>query len=101
MIYFRLGIYEISDWVLNEFKDSSIIWYRHVRVPGHTTTFGIRIYLLTSKISHIFIEFYTLAKAYENIFNHKDVDMQFESVDAAKEHIDLFLNKFQKLKAFL
>lgn len=54
MTYHKVGIYEISNWVLNESKDSAIVWYRHVRVPGHTTTFGIRIYLLTSKMSHIF-----------------------------------------------
>ena len=40
MVY-NISKYEISDWIKNESKISSIVWYRSVKVKTEVITFGL------------------------------------------------------------
>ena len=109
-MYHKVGIYEISDWV--NILDSSIVCYRSVKEGSDLYTWGIRIYDQGIEEYHkgksfpasgirILIDALSLHKIYRSIYNCYDVDTKFNSIEDAKNHVELFLDKFQKLKMFI
>jgi len=108
---YNIGNYEISDWIYYDsdwlIYYSNIVWYRNVKEGSTFNKCAIRIYHDAIGI-HIYINVLSLFKIYRLIFNYNDNDIDtifnttiFNSIGDAKNHVDLFFDKFQKLKMFL
>jgi hypothetical protein len=102
-MYHKVGMYEISDWV--NIEDSTMVCYKAVKEGTILYTWGIRIYDRGNSFPaagiRILIDALSLHKIYRSIYDHYDVDTQFNTIEDAKNHVELFLDKFQKLKMFL
>ena len=93
-----IGKYTVYDWVLPPFSAwVRTFYYGDVRIgaisigviPGNPDT----TYLLFSFLP-------TIRKSYLDMFGSDEAKV-FHSIDEAKEHVDIFLDKLQKLKAFI
>ena len=98
---YKLGKYEIHNWVSNSFKT-----YR--RVVDTTTKFDREISIRQSVIGGggggavpvYEIWFHCFGKEFDIIFPNRKF-VYYASIEDAKNHIDEFLNKLNKLKVFL
>jgi hypothetical protein len=95
----RIGNYFISDWMESSSKDLSIyrlVSYVSFRAPTHISIYD-RGAIDKWTISFNDIDFINL---YEQMFPLSK-HYGFNSIYDARDRVDLFLDKFSKLKAFL
>jgi hypothetical protein len=92
----KVGKYEIDEWVVSKvLKDTP----NNLRVcDDGISIFGIILYFENNKwLLSIYDDL--LLKSYNSMFPNKG--LEFETLEDGKARVDLFLDKLQKLKAFL
>jgi len=88
-----IGKYTVYDWE----EPSHTFWVRKFYCVGFYLG-NIRI----GVVPHNHLIFTFIGKIKSNYINMYGSDPKvFQSIDEAKEHVDIFLEKLQKLKAFL
>lgn len=91
----KIGKYDITDWEVSQFEDNP---KTNLRVcDDGLTIFGIYIHNDNGKWSLIIYDD-LLMNSYKSMFPNC---MEFKTLEDGKAKVDLFLDKLQKLKAFL
>ena len=90
-----IGKYIIKDW-----EHMPPYWYKKIYLCSTGESLGsINVYLSVTQFPGKFaVNSYLLGNEFGKLYGHK---MPFDSLKQAKQTVDLFLDKLQKLKAFL
>ena len=95
----RIGEYVITDWVMESLALRSIT--RDAKHNNAQKFEHISVYQVYNHDWVITISCNDIENCYRQMYNEDIMMLTFKSKEDAKQHIDLFLDKLNKLKAFL
>jgi hypothetical protein len=94
----KVGLHTVSDWKYSSYW-SHKEWYRIFKANAYDM-FAITLYQDKDNVYwELKIQYTPLSDAYDVMFPFSN--KRFDSIDVAKANVDLFLDKFNKLKVFL
>lgn len=87
------GVEIIDNWIKSE---SEYYIKRSVDGPAFKVWFSSR-----TSTWNISVYYYYIQIAFNSFYNEKYYSVDFSSADEAKQYVDNFINKYNKLKVFL
>ena len=98
----KIGKYTLSDWIDTESSLTSIVYKRKITTTAERGAINIHLAIACPE-PNIFINtnINFINDVYRLMYNRSIHVMDFNTIEEAKQHADDFLNKLQRLKAFI